>query len=104
MIALALATIGLPPFWRALAASGQVLFYLLAAVDPLVPARYSLKRVTSPVRTFVVLMASSLAAVRVYFVSPAILWKEASDRSAAGHQIPRPSESQEQKVPTSSGI
>jgi len=104
MIALALATVGLPPFWRALAASGQVLFYGLAAVDPFVPDRFPLKKLTSPVRTFVVLMAASLAAVRVYFVSPTSLWKEASYRNATGQQIPRPSESPEPKVPTSSGI
>jgi cellulose synthase/poly-beta-1,6-N-acetylglucosamine synthase-like glycosyltransferase len=104
IIGLALATVGLPPFWRTLAASGQVLFYGLAAVDPLVPDRFPLKKLTSPVRTFVVLMAASLAAVRVYFVSPTSLWKEASYRSATGQQIPQPSESPEPKVPTSSGI
>ena len=101
MIALALATIGLPPFWRALAAWGQVLFYGLAAIDPFVPDRFPLKKLTSLVRTFVVLMAASLAAVRVYFVSPTSLWKEASYRSATGQQIPQPSESHEPKVPTS---
>ena len=83
MIAIALATIGLPPFWRALAAWGQVAFYGLAALDPLVPDRFPLKKLTSPIRTFVVLMAASLAAVRVYFVSPTSLWKEATYRSAS---------------------
>ena len=89
MIALALATIGLPPFWRALAAWGQVLFYGLAALDRFVPDRFPLKKLTSPVRTFVVLMAASLAAVRVYFVSPTSLWKEASYRNATAEQIPK---------------
>jgi len=104
MIALALATIGLPPFWRALATWGQVLFYGLAAIDPFVPDRFPLKKLTSLVRTFVVLMAASLAAVRVYFVSPTSLWKEASYRSATGQQMPQPSESAEPKVPTSPGV
>ncbi len=69
LIAVALATFGLPPYWRAIAAWGQVLFYGLAALDGIVPDGAKLKRLTAPIRTFVVLMAASLAAVRVYFVS-----------------------------------
>jgi cellulose synthase/poly-beta-1,6-N-acetylglucosamine synthase-like glycosyltransferase len=104
LIAIALATFGLPPFWRALAAWGQVAFYGLAALDPLVPDRFPLKRLTSPIRTFVVLMAASLAAVRVYFVSPTSLWKEASYRSATAEPAAQPAESREPKVPTSTGV
>jgi cellulose synthase/poly-beta-1,6-N-acetylglucosamine synthase-like glycosyltransferase len=102
LIAIALATFGLPPFWRTVAAWGQVVFYGLAALDPLVPDRLPLKKLTSPVRTFVVLMAASLAAVRVYFVSPTSLWKEASYRSATAEPVTQPSESAEPKVPTAS--
>jgi len=80
MIAVALATIGLPPYWRAAAGWGQVLFYGLAALDAVVPDGVVLKKLTSPIRTFVVLMAASLAAVRVYFVSPTSLWKDVSYR------------------------
>ena len=104
MIAIALATIGLPPPWRGLAGWGQVVFYGLAALDPLVPDRFPLKKLTSPIRTFVVLMAASLAAVRVYFVTPTSLWKEASYRNATTQQATQRSESQEPKVPTSSGV
>ena len=104
LIAIALATFGLPPLWRALAAWGQVLFYGLAVLDLLVPDSFPLKELTSPIRTFVVLMAASLAAVRVYFVSPTSLWKEASYRSATAEPATQPSESPEPKVPTSSGV
>jgi cellulose synthase/poly-beta-1,6-N-acetylglucosamine synthase-like glycosyltransferase len=90
LIAIALATFGLPPFWRALAAWGQVLFYGLAALDTVVPDGVAVKKITSPIRTFVVLMAASLAAVRVYFVSPTSLWKEATYRSAAPANPPEP--------------
>ena len=48
---------------------------------------------TSPIRTFVVLMAASLAAVRVYFVPPTSLWKEVSYRPSIAEQLdsrPRP--------------
>ena len=103
MIAVLVATFGLPPFWRALATWGQVLFYGLAALDPLVPDRLPLKKLTSPVRTFVVLMAASLAAVRVYFVTPTSLWKEATYRSATVDptvSTAEPAKSPEPKVPT----
>ena len=104
MIAVALATIGLPPYWRAVAAWGQVLFYALAALDPAIPDGIFLKKVTSPIRTFVVLMAASLAAVRVYFVQPTTLWKEASYRSAITDQVAQPADSPESKVPTETEV
>jgi hypothetical protein len=96
MIAAALATIGLPPYWRAAAACAQGLFYGLALADVLVPDGSALKRITSPLRTFVVLMAASLAAVRVYFVQPTSLWKETSYRASVAESDP--------KVPTRSGV
>ncbi len=46
MIAAALATIGLPPYWRAAAAWGQILFYGLAALDAAVPDGIALKKLT----------------------------------------------------------
>lgn len=96
MITAALSTIGLPPYWRAAAASGQIIFYGLAMLDGLVSEGSALKRLTSPIRTFVVLMAASLAAVRVYFVQPTSLWKEATYRPSIAEQT-HPTEP---KVPT----
>ncbi|MGA2904104.1 MAG: glycosyltransferase family 2 protein [Candidatus Korobacteraceae bacterium] len=99
MIAVALATIDLPPYWRAAAACGQVLFYGLAALDGAVPDGLLLKKLTSPIRTFVVLMAASLAAVRVYFVPPASLWKDVAYRASIAEQA----HSSEPKLPTGTG-
>jgi cellulose synthase/poly-beta-1,6-N-acetylglucosamine synthase-like glycosyltransferase len=90
MIAAALATIGLPPYWRAAAACGQALFYGLALLDGAVPDGVFLKKLTSPIRTFVVLMAASLAAVRVYFVQPTSLWKDVSYRPSVAEQAHSP--------------
>lgn len=87
MIAAALSTIGLPPYWRGLAVGGQLLFYGLALLDVAVPDRSRLKRVTSPIRTFVVLMAASLAAVQVYFVQPTRLWKQVSYRASVVDRV-----------------
>jgi cellulose synthase/poly-beta-1,6-N-acetylglucosamine synthase-like glycosyltransferase len=100
MIAVALATIGLPPSWRAVAFWGQVLFYGLAAVDGMVSDNVGLKKLTSPIRTFVVLMAASLAAVRVYFVQPTSLWKDVSYRPSIAERSP----SSEPKVPSGTGV
>ena len=86
MIAIALATFGLPSYWRMAAALGQVLFYSLALLDTVIADGTSLKKLTSPIRTFVVLMAASLAAVRVFFVQPTSLWKEASYRPSIAEQ------------------
>jgi len=86
MIAAALATVGLPPYWRAVAAWAQILFYGLALLDVIVPDGSALKKLTSPIRTFVVLMAASLAGVRVYFMQPTKLWKETTYRPSIAEQ------------------
>lgn len=99
MIAIALATIGLPPYCRAAAAWAQVAFYGAALLDTVVPDGSRLKKLTSPFRTFVVLMAASLAAVRVFFVQPTSLWKEASYR----HSVLEHAQSSEPKIPTGTG-
>lgn len=79
---MALATVGLPPPWRTLAIAAQVGFYGLAALDTILPARFPLKRLTSPIRTFVVLISATLIALRVFFVPPQSLWKEKTVRVA----------------------
>ncbi len=61
--------------WRPIVWWTQVGFYSLAALDGIVPESWWIKRVTSLVRTFVVLMAASLCAVAVVFVPPRKLWK-----------------------------
>ena len=44
------------------------------------PANFPLKRLTSPFRTFVVLMTCALFGVKVFFVPPKSLWKETTVR------------------------
>ena len=76
LIAIALSTLGLPPIWRGLTAALQVLFYGAAALDVFVPSGFALRRVTVAIRTFVVLMAASLAGLKIFFVPPQSLWNE----------------------------
>jgi len=54
----------------------QGLFYGLGALDGTLPSSSLLKRVTSPIRTFVVLVLSSVLAMQIFFVPPRDLWKE----------------------------
>jgi cellulose synthase/poly-beta-1,6-N-acetylglucosamine synthase-like glycosyltransferase len=83
LIILAAATFGLPAALRIPLAWLQIAFYSTAAIDLLLPSGFPLKRLTSPVRTFVVLGAAALFGVKVYFVPPRTLWKETSVRHAA---------------------
>ncbi len=48
---------------------------LLAAIDPLLPKKFVLRRVSSPARSFVVMNAASLLSVLVFFVPAKLLWK-----------------------------
>ena len=76
MIVAAVASFGLPAPWNAWAIGAQAAAYLLAAVDPWLPAGFPLQRLTSPMRTFAVLMTASLCALGILFVPPRVLWKE----------------------------
>ena len=76
MIAIAVSSFGLPHPWREIALFLQLFFYGLAAIDPLVPERFWLKRGSSLVRTFVVLVAAALSGIAVFFVPAQRLWRE----------------------------
>lgn len=53
----------------------QICIYCLAALDPLLPAKSPLQRLTAPARTFVVLMAAAFWAMSYFFTSADNLWK-----------------------------
>jgi biofilm PGA synthesis N-glycosyltransferase PgaC len=76
MIAAAVAGFGLPAPWNVWAIGAQAAAYILALLDVWLPAGFPLKRLTSPVRTFAVLMTASLCALAILFVPPRVLWKE----------------------------
>ena len=65
----------LPEPWRTLALAGQGLFYALALIDAWLPEGFVLKRLTSPIRTFVVLMAAAFCAVSILFLPHDYFWK-----------------------------
>jgi cellulose synthase/poly-beta-1,6-N-acetylglucosamine synthase-like glycosyltransferase len=76
LLLIAIASFWLPPPWATLALSVQALFYTLAIADRWIPEETRLKRLTSVIHTFVVLMLASLCAVSIFFVPPRSLWKE----------------------------
>ncbi|MDE3164834.1 MAG: glycosyltransferase family 2 protein [Acidobacteriota bacterium] len=82
LIALA-ASFGLPAPWRGWTLAAQAAGYGLAAVDLFLPEGTALKRLSSPARTFLTLMAASLCAVSYFFVPAATLWGETRVAGAA---------------------
>jgi biofilm PGA synthesis N-glycosyltransferase PgaC len=71
-----------PISWIVLA--GQVLFYGAAIVDGRIPEESTLKRLTSPAKTFCMLMVAAVQAASVFFVPAADLWKTTNVR------VPKP--------------
>lgn len=83
-----LASMWLPSPWRWAALAGQGIFYGLALLDPWIREANPLKRVTAPVRAFVVLLAAALFAVSVFFVKPEALWKHTRVRTRGHGDLP----------------
>jgi biofilm PGA synthesis N-glycosyltransferase PgaC len=70
-----ISTLMLPFPFNVLLVGVQLLFCLLALFDSSVPQRSLLKRVSSPARTFLVLMVATVKGLKVLFVPPRALWK-----------------------------
>jgi biofilm PGA synthesis N-glycosyltransferase PgaC len=68
--------------WRAWAIAAQALFYGLAIADWWMPPGFWGKRLTSPLRSFVVLLAAAFCATFVLFRPTGSLWKDTQVRSA----------------------
>lgn len=75
LLAMAIAAFWVISPWREWLLGGQALFYGLAALDPILPGRFPLKRLTTPIRTFVVLMAASFCALSILFIPADRLWR-----------------------------
>lgn len=79
LLAMAASSFGLPCPWGAAALSAQAAFYLAAAVDPWIPECHRVKPLTSPPRTFVVLMAAAALSIYAILLPVNRLWKECRD-------------------------
>jgi len=74
LIALFVSSFFLPDPWRLAVLTAQCAVYLLALVDPAIPARFPLKRLSSPARSFTVMMLAVLCALSILFINPRRLW------------------------------
>ena len=75
-VVLLISSFGLPAPWNLLALACQAAFYGTAALDFVLPEHFPMKRLTSPFRSFVVLVASAACALSFFFVNPHDLWKQ----------------------------
>jgi cellulose synthase/poly-beta-1,6-N-acetylglucosamine synthase-like glycosyltransferase len=80
----------LPRPWNWLALAAQAGCYGLAALDPLIPEKAALKRVSSLIRTFVTMLVATLCALQILFVPPKKLWKVTNIESAKGDAADAP--------------
>jgi cellulose synthase/poly-beta-1,6-N-acetylglucosamine synthase-like glycosyltransferase len=69
-----LSSFGLPHPWAAILVTLQAIFYGLAAIDLVLAPDSALKRLATPARTVVTLLAAAALAVSVFFVPPHRLW------------------------------
>jgi hypothetical protein len=84
MILAAGASFGLSERWRYWAIGLQAASYFVALSDSWMPGNFPLKRLTSPIRTFAVLMLASLCSLAIIFVPASVLWKETRVSGAHG--------------------
>jgi cellulose synthase/poly-beta-1,6-N-acetylglucosamine synthase-like glycosyltransferase len=82
LLAVAVSSFGLPPGWKQAAWAAQAAVYFAAALDLLVPEGHSVKPLTSPARTFVVLMAATALSAFAILLPVNQLWR--SERSPSG--------------------
>jgi poly-beta-1,6-N-acetyl-D-glucosamine synthase len=66
---------GLPGIWAWAVLAPQAALYGLALLDIWMPEGVAVKRLTSPARAFVLLIAAAVFALAVFFVPPQRLWK-----------------------------
>lgn len=79
LVALFVLNFFLPWPWR-LGALLQTFFYVLALADPLLPEGSPIKRLTSPMRTFVTLMAAAACGVLIFMVPADRFWQPTGQR------------------------
>jgi len=77
LVAVACSSWFLPSPWREPVLAAQALFYGLALADPILPRSSVLKGISSPARTFVVMMAAAVGGLAIFFVPARRLWKVA---------------------------
>ena len=86
MLLALVASFGLPEPWNRWTLAAQGAAYGVAVADFLLAEGAPLKRLTSPARTFIVLMAASLCAVAIFFVPAGSLWSHTRVTGGSGEE------------------
>lgn len=81
LILIGLSSFGLPDPMRNIVLLSQAAIYLTAVVDRWIPQGFLFKRVSSPIRTFIVLTAAAFFGLKIFFVPARALWKETKVRT-----------------------
>ena len=84
MLAGLVASVLLPWPWSIAAVGAQAAFYGLGALDMVLPERSPLKRLSSPIRTFVVLIAAAFCAASILFLPRNVFWGRTEVRGSQG--------------------
>jgi poly-beta-1,6-N-acetyl-D-glucosamine synthase len=80
LILIGIFSFGLPAPYARVSLTIQAVFYCVALLDRWIPQGSVIKYLSSPIRTFVVLMVASLMACKIFFVPARNLWKETKVR------------------------
>jgi cellulose synthase/poly-beta-1,6-N-acetylglucosamine synthase-like glycosyltransferase len=75
----------LPAPWKLPVLCAQALFYGLALLDPVIPEKNPVKRLSAVIRAFVVLVAAAACALNIFFRPAQQLWKETKVGTAKGN-------------------
>lgn len=75
VLTLLVVSFGLPSPWNAIVLIGQALFYGLALTDVFAGPGTTWKRLSSPARTVVSMLAATACAVAIFFIPAQKLWK-----------------------------
>ena len=81
LMLIGLSSFGLPEPLRNIVLLLQAAIYLTAVIDRWIPQGFFFKRVSSPIRTFIVLTAAAFLGLKIFFVPPRALWKETKVRT-----------------------
>ena len=79
--------VALPASWRTWVLAALGMFYALGLLDLVVPKKFILKRVTAPIRMFLVLCAAAFCAASIFFVPADRLWKITKVSQPAGKPV-----------------
>jgi cellulose synthase/poly-beta-1,6-N-acetylglucosamine synthase-like glycosyltransferase len=86
MPAILVSSFGLPGTWRTLALGAHLVFYGLLLVDPLLPERFPLKRLSSPARTVFVLLLAAFCAAFVLWLPVRNVWGQTKVNTGQGEK------------------